>query len=420
MSKKEWIPEKPANASATFRLFSYTGTDVSKAKMVEDMDLPRDANSARPPLSDEEQWTAVFDHLPTVNDQDVPLNYLVKEISGTPGYEPSYTGNTSYTVNDGTVTNKPAKTDFSVTVQWERLSGDEWPKDIILKLPLRRRPKGTTTTDPNFMMNLSLPGSGTDEEFEQRNEADGADPQDIYTVKRLKRSAVKYQLAVEDLDKFFTDENGNLVEWEYFVEQNVDLDEGSVYDESDVSTSYANQNRAPLNGLATNRGLITNSLPTVSLKVSKHVEGTFASHFKYFNFKITLGSAQSPLNGNVSCQIISDTSGDPDNITVTFTNGVANVKLRHGQTLVIPDLTLGTSYSVSETPVSGYTPTITGDAEGVVNNNTVSFLNTREGTVATGVTVGLTGAGAVLLLSVGAFLLLLRKKAKTRRKSGEV
>ena len=192
MSKKEWIPEKPANASATFRLFSYTGTDVSKAKMVEDMDLPRDANSARPPLSDEEQWTAVFDHLPTVNDQDVPLNYLVKEISGTPGYEPSYTGNTSYTVNDGTVTNKPAKTDFSVTVQWERLSGDEWPKDIILKLPLRRRPKGTTTTDPNFMMNLSLPGSGTDEEFEQRNEADGADPQVRFRTQRIRVQSRPY------------------------------------------------------------------------------------------------------------------------------------------------------------------------------------------------------------------------------------
>ena len=28
--RKQWLPAIPANASATFRLFSYTGTDVSK------------------------------------------------------------------------------------------------------------------------------------------------------------------------------------------------------------------------------------------------------------------------------------------------------------------------------------------------------------------------------------------------------
>ena len=123
--KKEWFPVKPENASATFRLFSYTGTDVSKAKMVDDMDLPRAAASASPPLTEAEQWTAVFDNLPLVNDQDVPLNYIAKEINSTPGYEPSYTGSGSYTGNDGIITNKPAKTDFSVTVQWENLSGDE-------------------------------------------------------------------------------------------------------------------------------------------------------------------------------------------------------------------------------------------------------------------------------------------------------
>ena len=424
--KKEWFPVKPENASATFRLFSYTGTDVSKAKMVDDMDLPRAAASASPPLTEAEQWTAVFDNLPLVNDQDVPLNYIAKEINSTPGYEPSYTGSGSYTGNDGIITNKPAKTDFSVTVQWENLSGDEWPNGITLNLPLRRRPKGETTAiDPNFVMTLSLPGSGTNDEFEQVNEADGADPQDSYTVKRTKRSAVKYRLAVEDLDKYFTDENGDLVEWEYYVAQVVYLNGDSVYKTTDVSTSYANQNRAPLDGIATNRGLITNTLPTVSLKVRKHVQGAFASHFRYFNFTITLGGGESPLNGNVSCQKLSDASDDPDNITVTFTNGKADVKLRHGETLVIPDLTLGTTYSVSEPPVAGYSPTITADkgesvvhdntVEGVVNDNTVSFLNTREGTVPTGVTVGWISSGSVLLLSVGAFLLLLRKKANTRQ-----
>lgn len=435
--KKSWIPEKPANASATFRLFSYTGTDVSKAKMVEDMELPRTAASGSPSLTEEEKWTAVFNDLPMVNDQDVPLNYIAKEISCTPGYEASYTGNDFYAGNDGIITNKPAKTDFSVTVQWERLSGDEWPQGITLNLPLRRRAKGTMTADPNFVMTLSLPGNGTTDVHEQSNEANGANPEDSYTVKRIKRSAVKYQLAVEDLDKFFTAQNGVLTEWEYYVEQVVYLNGNSVYKVTDVSTAFANQNRAPLDGLATNRGLITNSLPTVSLRVSKQVDGTFASHFKYFKFKILLGGKDSTLNEDVPCQIISGASNEADNITVKFTNGEANVKLRHGETLVIPNLTLGTTYSITETPVEGYSPTITDDDGSVVNGNTisgvvkdnnpldeekkisVSFLNTRDGTVETGVTVGWTIAGAVLLLSVGAFLLLLRNKAKTRHMSGE-
>ncbi len=441
--KKVWTPEKPANPSATFRLFYYTGTDVSKAKMVEDMDLPRPDPSSTHHLSEEEKWTAVFENLPSVNDQDVPLNYIAKEISCTPGYEASYAGNGSFAVNEGVITNKPAKTDFNVTVQWEQLSGDEWPKGIKLNLPLRRRPKGVTDPetgepagpDDHFRMTLSLPGTETDLVETQSNEL-GTDPEEKYTVKRKKRSAVKYQLEVEELDKFYTDENGNLVEWEYYVEQVVYLNGSSVYQVSDVSTSYANHNRAPLDGLATNRGLITNRLPTGSLLVSKHVEGTFASHYKYFNFKIILGSANAPVNGAIPCQIRSDHS-DTDNITVTFTNGEANVKLRHGETLVIPNLTLGTPYSITETTVSGYSPTVTDDAGRVENSNTVSgevsnnasagenqeitvsFLNKRNGTVDTGVTVGLTGAGVVLLLSVGAFLLLLRKKAKTHQEADE-
>ncbi|MBQ5459250.1 MAG: flagellar assembly protein T N-terminal domain-containing protein, partial [Rhodocyclaceae bacterium] len=76
----------PTNASATFRLFSYTGTDISKARMVEDMELPNTTGS-----TEEEQWTAVFEDLPMVNDQDVPLNYIAKEINCTPGYEAYYT-----------------------------------------------------------------------------------------------------------------------------------------------------------------------------------------------------------------------------------------------------------------------------------------------------------------------------------------
>lgn len=244
---------------------------------------------------------------------------------------------------------------------------------------------------------------------------------DTYPVKYKKRSPIKYQLAVEDLDKFFTDENGNLVEWEYYVEQEVIVRDDSVYSVTDVSTEYANKNRAPLNGFASNNGLITNTLPTVSLQVSKHVSGSFASHFKYFEFTITLGSGENKLNGNVPCVIKSDKVGAPENnITVAFTDGSATVKLRHGETLVIPDLTLGTTYSVTETPVNGYTSTIIGNASGEVNDNTVSFLNTRDGTVPTGVTVGFVSAGALLLLSAGAFLLLLRKKAMTWRKSGEV
>ena len=412
--KKNWLPEKPANASATFRLFSYTGTDISKARMVEDMELPNTTGS-----TEEEQWTAVFEDLPMVNDQDVPLNYIAKEINCTPGYEAYYTGNDNYSGNNGTITNKPAKTNFGVTVQWDNISGNEWPNGITLNLRLLRRPKGTTGTDPNFRLPLSLPGNGTDQEFQQGNDVQGA--ADTYPVKYKKRSPIKYQLAVEDLDKFFTDENGNLVEWEYYVEQVVNVRDDSVYSVTDVSTEYANKNRAPLNGFASNNGLITNTLPTVSLQVSKHVSGSFASHFKYFEFTITLGSGENKLNGNVPCVIKSDKVGAPENnITVAFTDGSATVKLRHGETLVIPDLTLGTTYSVTETPVNGYTSTITGNASGEVNDNTVSFLNTRDGTVPTGVTVGCVSAGALLLLSAGAFLLLLRKKAMTRRKSGEV
>ena len=333
-----------------------------------------------------------------------------------------------------------ATVDKKVIKRWYNSDGTteiNWPTGLKVQLDIYRYDTSTSQTEGEPVQSITLdgvadrngefvPGQATflnlPKQKEVKTNGEITLVNQIYAVKEVTtfkgyQPENNNQLEVKELEKYFTDEDGKLVEWEYYVEQAVFVNDDSVYEKSDVSTSYANQNRAPLDGHATNRGLIINRLPTVSLKVSKHVEGTFASHFKYFNFRITLGSEESPFNGALPCQILSDSSDDPDNITVTFANGVANDKLRHGETLVIPDLSLGMNYSVSEPPVEGYTPSITGAASGVVNDNTVAFVNTRDGILPTGVTVGWTGAGAVLLLSAGAFLLLLRKNAKTRRES---
>ena len=99
-----------------------------------------------------------------------------------------------------------------------------------------------------------------------------------------------------------------------------------------------------------------------SLTVSKSVEGETGSAAS-FSFTVTLGNTA--INGQY---------GD-----MAFTNGVATVTLKNGESATAEHLPAGTTYEVAETPNADYASTATGASGTITKNATAAaaFTNAR-------------------------------------------
>ena len=157
-----------------------------------------------------------------------------------------------------------------------------------------------------------------------------------------------------------------------------------------------------------------------SLSITKTVvrtdDGT-VDETKDFTFNLTSDSA---LNGDYNAEVKKD-EAVVENRTVTFTNGVANITLKHGETITINGIPQDTQITVTETNTDGYA--VSWDNGSHTNATTVTIP--RGATVAitctntTGAVLPSTGGagtahimsvGAALTLAAGALLLLKRRK----------
>ena len=102
-----------------------------------------------------------------------------------------------------------------------------------------------------------------------------------------------------------------------------------------------------------------------SLAISKAVTGNKTDQEFKFIVKLTQAAdGTSPLTGAY------DYTGSKKGRITLNENGQATVTLKHGETISINRIPVGTYYSVIEEPVTGYTPSCTGsDATGTVNSN---------------------------------------------------
>lgn len=110
---------------------------------------------------------------------------------------------------------------------------------------------------------------------------------------------------------------------------------------------------------------LTNSLkPTGGLTVSKTVKGTGADTDQEFSFTVTLDDTS--ING---------TYGE-----MTFKDGVAAFKLKHGESINATKLPAGISYTVTETDAKGYTVTSTGETGTIKDGETLKaeFVNEKD------------------------------------------
>lgn len=146
-----------------------------------------------------------------------------------------------------------------------------------------------------------------------------------------------------------------------------------------------------------------------TLKVSKTVAGNLGDKNKYFEFKVTLTGE----NGKTYGASYAVTGGSKDDNPKSIVIGQETTfMLKHGDTLSIANLPYNVTYTVTETADADYETTKAGDT-GTISaaEQTAAFINTKEGSIDTGVTTE--NLPYVLLIGfvvlAGAALLIKRK-----------
>lgn len=149
---------------------------------------------------------------------------------------------------------------------------------------------------------------------------------------------------------------------------------------------------------------------TVSLTVSKTVQGNMGDKTKAFDFTLTLTA---PAGTTLPAELTAEKDGE--STTLSLTDGQCTFTLAHGESIQISKIPRGIQYSIIETSADDYKASYTigkGKATDTVSGETltedteVSVVNKRNLSVPTLASMN-TAAPLGLLLAAGAVLLLL-------------
>lgn len=412
-ASKAWDRDSaPNGAKATFRLYSYTGSDASAATWVSnvnDIELDGTVNDSEGTFGEKTAWQADFTGLPLNDSNGNTLHYLVKEIACEPvGYEPIV----DYATDGGSITNKPASTTFSVTKEWAGTVGNAWPSGETITLQLKRKTR-QGAVDDGFHPSFIVASDGI------RSQDSIANPYDEYVNSGTWSNGT---LTVQGLPKY--DSGGN--EWLYYVAETAIVGSNGKSVASNYEMVYRDKNGYTQTSQYTySGGSITNVRSTKDLTVSKTVSGNMGETTKAFQFTVELGSSEDAFSEEVA---YSKTGQDGTTTTgaMTFDSGAVTVALKHGESITFSDLPGALSFAVTESDqdaamyqteysINGSAAVSGRSAAGPLSNNpVVSFTNTREGSIPSGVS----GSGTVFLvalplLAIGIVLLMKRRLTKS-------
>ena len=141
--------------------------------------------------------------------------------------------------------------------------------------------------------------------------------------------------------------------------------------------------------------VVVNNEAVGALKVSKKIDeaaNTFGDKTKAFTFTVKLSDVSgNPVNGTYDVKYTRKNASASLGMTVTvsdsitFTDGKAEFKLRHGDEAMIEGLPAGTDYTVTESDNEGYIVSVSGttdtEAAGTIEHHetaSAEFLNTYE------------------------------------------
>lgn len=174
--------------------------------------------------------------------------------------------------------------------------------------------------------------------------------------------------------------------------------------------------------------VFTNTYNSYSLEVKKTVEGNFGDLGDTFTFYITLGNAEGKDNNYASATVkVSDTNNAANNATWTIGGDQQPVTLKHGQTIIVSNLPVGVTYTVTEKKMNddgtAWVYDTTGEAVAINdvlpsitannNENKVEIVNKHEGTPDMGVVLDNAPYIAMLaIVAIGGVALMLNKRRR--------
>ena len=169
----------------------------------------------------------------------------------------------------------------------------------------------------------------------------------------------------------------------------------------------------------TKNGEFKNVLTSYDLTLSKTVSGNQGSRTEYFKFTVTITN---PTTGTYTVDKTNGagngTTGNPQTITA---GAPTDFYLKHGESIVIKDLPAGATYTISEEKKNyeasykigeNGTP-VTSNATGAQTLNAdtdVTFTNTLNGTIPTGVLLTIAPFAVLMLVGLLGVLVFMRKK----------
>lgn len=201
--------------------------------------------------------------------------------------------------------------------------------------------------------------------------------------------------------------------------KNTDLDNNTGYGYY-VGMYDADGNKVPAE--------FTNTYNSYSLEVKKTVQGNFGDLGDTFTFYITLGGADGKDNNYASATVtVSDAANAANGKTWTIGGGQQTVTLKHGQTIIVSNLPVGVTYTVTEKKTNddgtawvydttGEAVAINDDLPSITannNENKVEIVNKHEGTPDMGVVLDNAPYIAMLaIVAIGGVALMLNKRRR--------
>lgn len=201
--------------------------------------------------------------------------------------------------------------------------------------------------------------------------------------------------------------------------KNTDLDNNTGYGYY-VGMYDADGNKVPAE--------FTNTYNSYSLEVKKTVQGNFGDLGDTFTFYITLGGADGKDNNYASATVtVSDAANAANGKTWTIGGGQQTVTLKHGQTIIVSNLPVGVTYTVTEKKTNddgtAWVYDTTGEAVAINdvlpsittnnNENKVEIVNKHEGTPDMGVVLDNAPYIAMLaIVAIGGVALMLNKRRR--------
>lgn len=125
-------------------------------------------------------------------------------------------------------------------------------------------------------------------------------------------------------------------------------------------------------------------IDTCSLTISNTVSGSMGNKAKDFAFNVKLSNSNP--DGVIPSKltvVFTDENGKETEKELTVSNGMVSVELSHKQSVTLKGIPYGTTYTATETNGDGYDVTKTNDSGIITKDVSVSFTNTKNGTVPT-------------------------------------